>query len=169
MFKNEMQPVVIQAGVAGAMIFFGTTVLTSPIMIGIIVVFALLLLKDAFEMYKAEYVIGKKGLEYRVGDKLKWEIPWISVDMITRTKKNPRWVVISDGTEFKMLKHTITNFDAFINQVVIHSAKNQELKIHETINQYLDEPLELDDIGRIKKKSRQKLLSTSENTQDGSL
>ncbi len=111
MYKNEMQPVIIQAAVAAAMIFFGITVMTNPIMMGIIVVFALLLLKDAYEMYKAEYVIGKKGLEYHVGDKIKWEMPWISVDMITRTKKNPRWVVVSDGTEFKMLKHTITNFE----------------------------------------------------------
>lgn len=60
MYKNEMQPVIIQAAVAAAMIFFGITVMTNPIMMGIIVVFALLLLKDAYEMYKAEYVIGKK-------------------------------------------------------------------------------------------------------------
>tara|TARA_Y100001933_G_C18724061_1_gene448726 strand:- start:117 stop:629 length:513 start_codon:yes stop_codon:yes gene_type:complete len=166
MYKNELQPVLIQVAVAAAMIFFGTTVLTSYIMMGIVVVFALLLLKDAYEMYKAEYVIGKKGLEYLVGDKIKWEMPWITVDMITRTKKNPRWVVVSDGTDFKMLKHTITNFDAFINQVVLHSAQNKELKMHETINQYLPEALDLDDMGRIKKKSRQKLLGSSDQVEE---
>ena len=164
MYKNQMQPIYIQAAVAAAMIFFGVTVLDSILMSGIIVVFALLLLKDAYEMYKAEYVIAKSGLQYKVGDTVKWEIPWNSLDMVTRTKKNPRWVAVSDGQEFKMLKHTIENFESLINEVVKHGAVNKEMKVHESINQYMDFELKLDDAGRVKKKSRERLMGKDESS-----
>lgn len=160
MYKNQMQPILIQAGVAAAMIFFGVTVLQSWLMSGIIVVFALLLLKDAYEMYKAEYVVAETGLQYKVGDRVKWEIKWTELDMITRTKKNPRWVVVSDGTEYQMLKHQISGFEDLVRGVVIKGTANKNLKVHDSISQYFDFELKLDDIGRIQKKSRERLLGT---------
>ena len=155
-----MQPILIQTGVALAMIFFGVTVLQNWIMSGIIVVFAALLLKDAFEMYKAEYVVAKTGLQYKVGDRIKWEIKWTELDMVTRTKKNPRWVVVSDGEAFQMLKNQIVGFEDLVKSVVIHGTANKNLKVHESINQYFDFDLKLDDIGRIQKKSKERLLES---------
>ncbi len=163
MYKIEKQPIYIQAGVAAAMMFFGVTVLRSWIMSGILCFFAILLLKDVYEMFNAEYVVAETALQYKVKDKVKWEIKWMDLDMVTRTKKNARWVVVSDGTEFKMLKHTITNFKDLMEDVLRHGAVNKELKIHETISEYVDMNLQLDDMGRIKKKSREKLLDKAES------
>ena len=144
------------------MIFFGVTVLQNWLMSGIIVVFAGLLLKDAFEMYKAEYVVAKTGLQYKVGDRIKWEIEWTKLDMVTRTKKNPRWVVVSDGEAFQMLKHQIIGFEDLVKEVVMHGMANKDLKVHESINQYFDFDLKLDDVGRIQKKSKERLLESVE-------
>lgn len=165
MYKNEKQPIVIQVGVAAAMIFFGVTVMNNIIMSALIVIFALLLLKDAYEMYKAEYIVAETGLQYVVGDHVKWEIEWSSLDMVTRTKKNPKWVVVSDGQEFKMLKHTIVGFEQLVREVVTKGSVNKELKIHETINQYMEFDLSLDDVGRIKKKSRERLSGKTQNVE----
>jgi len=158
MHKNELRPIGVQVGVAVAMIFFGVTVLQNIFMSGIVCVFAALLLKDAYEMYKAEYHITKTSLQYIVGEKVKWEILWTDLDMVTRTKKNHKWVVVSNGTEFKMLKNTISDFEELIRNVVIHGATNKDMKLHETIVEYVNLDLNLDDLGRIKSKSRTKLL-----------
>ena len=100
MYKNLRQPIYIQAAVAAAMLFFGVTVPSNILTSGILVVFAGFLLKDAYEMVGSEYVITEESLQLQVHGKVKWEIKWRELDMVTRTKKNPRWVVVSDGKEF---------------------------------------------------------------------
>ncbi len=154
MYKNLRQPIYIQAAVAAAMLFFGVTVPSNILTSGILVVFAGFLLKDAYEMVGSEYVISEESLQLQVHGKVKWEIKWRELDMVTRTKKNPRWVVVSDGKEFRMIKHSTTNFEMLVKEVIRYGSVNKDMKVHETINQYLDVALKLDDIGRIKKKSR---------------
>ncbi len=158
MYKNEKQPIYIQIAVAAAMIFFGVTVLRSILTSGLMVVFAFFLLKDAYEMIVSEYVVTAEAIELHVGTKIKWAIKWSELDMVTRTKKNPRWVVLSDGNEFRTIKHHVTNFENLIREIVYNGAVNKNMKVHDSINQYLDVELKLDDVGRIQKKSRNILL-----------
>jgi hypothetical protein len=158
MYKNEKQPIYIQIAVASAMIFFGVTVFRNILTSGLMVLFAVFLLKDAYEMIVSEYIVTDEAIELHVGQKIKWAIKWSELDMVTRTKKNPRWVILSDGSEFRTIKHNVTNFENLIRQVIYKGAVNKNMKIHESINQYLDIELKLDDIGRIQKKSRNMLL-----------
>jgi hypothetical protein len=158
MYKNEKQPIYIQIAVASAMIFFGVTVFRNILTSGLMVLFAVFLLKDAYEMIVSEYIVTDEAIELHVGQKIKWAIKWSELDMVTRTKKNPRWVILSDGSEFRTIKHNVTSFENLIRQVIYKGAVNKNMKIHESINQYLDIELKLDDIGRIQKKSRNMLL-----------
>ncbi len=160
MYRVQKKHILLQAIVAVGMVS-GSFMLANWAMTAILLLFALILLKDVFTSLQTSYRIDEKGLSEWVGNREKWKINWSDITMITRTKKHPSWVVIGVGDDNKMIKSNLIDFSLFVKDLVTHTVINSKVVLHHTIVMQAEVDLDLDQEGRVKSASRQKFIETS--------
>lgn len=157
MYRAKTSQIALQAVVALFMLS-GAFMLTGTFMRIILAVFALLLLKDVFTSYKRFVKLDEDGISEWIGSECRWEIPWTKMELLTRTKKHPKWLVLSDGENFRMIKASLQDFDSLVKETVRYSVLNSKIGMHDSVVQQSGFPLELDEEGRVKSASRQRFI-----------
>lgn len=153
-YKIEKKTIIIEAAVALAMFVFGLNVNIGLSIRIFIFLFAALFLRDAYHLMVSAYVLTKDSIQFKRKDRILWEVPWKNLDMVTRNKKNIRWIVLSDGEGYRNIKQKTENFKKMIQEIILWGAQNPQMKIHESIVGYTGFDLVLDKRGRLEKKSQ---------------
>ncbi len=113
----------------------------------------MLLLKDFAKISRLELIVTPKGLFEKVGTKERMVFEWTYLLYITRTRKFNKFVMLADKNKYYYyLKPSIENRELLLKEIVAANLKNKTVRIDEQINKEFNLGLQLDDMGKIKKK-----------------
>jgi CDP-diglyceride synthetase len=117
-----------------AVLLFLLSIIVGNIVFVIVCAFiSFILIKDCFKIAKTEYEVNSYGIYVRVAGNVVKKIKWSEIKVITRTRKNPKWIVVGHGSSLINIKPTIENYLDMAKEVVEHKKGDNSVYIHHTI------------------------------------
>lgn len=131
-YRYKMNAIYLQGGF-GALFFLASLVFGDWIVAAIGGFVAFILIRDCIKMKETHYEVKKDRLEMYMNGALKRSLKWNHFEYVTRTRKNPKWVVVGHMKEQMILKPSLENFEELVPAVLDHMKDNKEVYIHDSI------------------------------------
>lgn len=131
-YRYKMNSIYLQGGFG--LVFFLCSLAFGDWIIALIGGFvAFIMIRDCIKLKETFYEVKKDRIEMIVQGNLKRAIKWNNFEYVTRSRKNPRWVVVGHMKDQIILKPGLDNFDDLTKAVLAHLKDNKEVYIHDSI------------------------------------
>lgn len=131
-YKYTKTSIYVQAAVAG-LLFLLSIIVGNIVFVAICAFMSFILIKDCFKVSKTEYEVNSHGIYVRIAGKLEKKMQWNEVEVITRTRRNPKWIVVGHGSSLINIKPTMENYIDMAKEVVDYKKNDNKVYIHHTI------------------------------------
>lgn len=132
-YRYKKSSLYLEAGF-GVIFFLVSLAFGDVVIAGIGAFVAFIMIKDSMKLSKMVFEIKKDRIEVYLNGVLKNSMKWNQLEYVTKTRKNPRWVVLGHMKEQIVLKPSLENFDDMILDVLEHVKPNKEIYIHDKIS-----------------------------------
>ncbi|BEP29390.1 hypothetical protein [Helicovermis profundi] len=92
-----------------------------------------LLFRDGYRQYFMSYGVDEKSVKVYYKDKVYKEITWKNIELVSRTRKNKKWIVVGSFDDLITLKNSIEDLDVLKIEIVKEAKKRKKIFIHETL------------------------------------
>ncbi len=131
-YKYKMNHIYLQGGFA--VLFFMASLVFGEWLVALVGAFiAFILIRDCMKLKETHFELKKDRIEMYLGNSLKKSIKYNDFEYVTRSRKNPKWVVVGHMKEQIILKPSMTDFNTMVKEVLAHLKDNKEVYIHHSI------------------------------------
>ena len=132
MYKIKFSHILGQV-VMGVVFILGALIIKNMIFIVISVFGGVLLFRDAYRQYFTLYSVDEKSLKVYFKGTISKEITWKKIDLVTKTRKNPKWIVVGSFEDIITLKNSIEGLPELQSKILVEAKKRKKIFIHDTL------------------------------------